>query len=157
MAISSPGFALISSNLNSSLNFLRQLSTVGSTLLKIQSFLVSQILHAIKMMISIAKGTDSLSLMFLKMWGTGLVETKVIPRELHQALAKLHRRKRWAPLSNLCKMQRSQVKESRAMFFLFSRSLVVSLSFKSNQRIPCVSFDIWISKSIDTPDVSVAL
>jgi hypothetical protein len=70
------------------------------------------------MMISIAKDTDSLSLMFLEMWGTGLVGTKVIPRELQQALAKLHRRKRLAPLSNLCKMHKSQVKESGAMFFL---------------------------------------
>jgi hypothetical protein len=67
---------------------------VGLMLLKIQSFLVTQIAHAIKIIISIAKGTSNLSRICLNIYITGLVDTNMTPNEFQQALAKLHRRKR---------------------------------------------------------------
>jgi hypothetical protein len=105
----SSGLALISRRVNSEINFPLHLSTVGFMFLKIQSFLVVQILQAIRMVISMKKGTCNLRLILLKMRITEVEVDTVTPMDAQQALAKLHRKKRWALVSGLCKIHRSQV------------------------------------------------
>ena len=67
-------------------------STDGSKFLKIQLFLVTQILQDMRMIISIKKGTCNLSFICLKILNKGLVVMTTTPMEAQQALAKLHRR-----------------------------------------------------------------
>lgn len=55
ITIAVEGLALWITKENSSMNFLLQASIVGYTLLNIQLFLVDQMLHDIRMMISIQK------------------------------------------------------------------------------------------------------
>jgi predicted membrane chloride channel (bestrophin family) len=57
--------------------------------LNTQSFLVVQMLHVIKIIISM-KGTESFSLIILKICRIGLVVMNVTPMEFQHALAKLH-------------------------------------------------------------------
>jgi hypothetical protein len=66
----------------------------GSMLLKIQSFLVVQILQAIRIMISMKKGAARWRLIWLMMVGTLLVVITEMPIEFQHAFAKLHRMKR---------------------------------------------------------------
>jgi hypothetical protein len=55
------------------------------------------------------KGTRSFRLILLKMRKVEVEVDTVAPMDAQQALAKLQRRKRWALVSSLCKMHRSQV------------------------------------------------
>lgn len=68
--------------------------TVGSISLKIQSFLVVQMLQVMRIIISIKKDTWSFSLISLKMPRRGLVVNTPAPMDAQQAFAKLHRRNR---------------------------------------------------------------
>jgi hypothetical protein len=85
-------------------------------------------------MISMKKGTASLSLISLRIWNTGLEVTTEAPIELQHALAKLHLKKRCATVSDFLLMQRSQVYESSSTSCLWSRSRVLSLSLSRSQK-----------------------
>jgi hypothetical protein len=103
------GLIRCSNRLNSDINFCLQACIEGSWPLKIQSFLTTQILQDIMIIMSMEKGTSSFLLMLSMIWVTDLVVTTEIPTEYQHALAKLHLRKRCAADFNFCKMQRSQV------------------------------------------------
>ena len=118
-------FALCRRRENSCLNFRLQLSTEGSSSLNIQSFLLVQILHDIRMMISMKNETFSFSFISLKICMGGWIFATATPMEAQQALAKLHRRKRWETLSIFCRIQRSQVQDSKSIFLLCNSSLVL--------------------------------
>jgi hypothetical protein len=76
------------------MNLILQTSTLGSMLLKIQSFLVFQMLQTMMIIISMKNGTPKFLLIRIRIWGTGLEVATEIPIEAQQALAKLHLRKR---------------------------------------------------------------
>jgi hypothetical protein len=73
---------------------LLQPSTDGSNFLKIQLFLVTQILQDMRMIISMKKETCNVSFICLKILNKDLVVMATTPMEAQQALAKLQRRNR---------------------------------------------------------------
>lgn len=77
ITIAVEGLALWITKENSSMNFLLQASIVGYTLLNIQLFLVDQMLHDIRMMISIKKGICIPSLICLKICNMGLLKSQL--------------------------------------------------------------------------------
>ena len=114
---------------------LLQMSTEGSISLKIQSFLITQMIHAMSMMISICKGVCNFSFICLKIFSKGLVVITDTPMEAQQALAKLQRRNKWVTDSIFCRMQRSQVYDSSSIFLLLSSYLVLSLSLNQKNTL----------------------
>ena len=114
---------------------LLQMSTEGSISLKIPSFLITQMIHAMSMMISICKGVCNFSFICLKIFSKGLVVITDTPMEAQQALAKLQRRNKWVTDSIFCRMQRSQVYDSSSIFLLLSSSLVLSLSLNQKNTL----------------------
>jgi hypothetical protein len=130
---------------NSFENLFLQCCTVGSLFLNIHAFRHFQILHVMRMIISIEKGILSYCLRLAEASSGWAILGGVIAMEFQQAFAKLHLRNRWYRVSSFCQMQFSHEYDSSAMFFRLNIFLVLSLFLTTISRKLCALVGICFS------------
>jgi hypothetical protein len=134
MEMSNFPHALSITNRSSLLNSWVQWRTKRSLFWKSHLLRLFQMLHDMRIMISIKKGTWSCCLRFSAASSGWAILGGVIPIEFQQAFAKLHLRNRWYRVSSLCHKQFSHEYDSRIMFFLLNIPLVLSLFLSHSQK-----------------------